>query len=102
IESLDGAALDAALIEPETILVQTADASGTSTRTLSDPIPLAAIESTPLVDAIVASEDRGFLQHHGIDFPRLALTPIVGRATSTICTTANAPGCDASAIASSG
>jgi penicillin-binding protein 1B len=84
IESLDGAALDAALIEPETILVQTADASGTSTRALSDPIPLAAIEGTPLVDAIVASEDRGFLQHHGIDFPRLALTPIVGGGASTI------------------
>jgi penicillin-binding protein 1B len=84
IAALDGTPIDAALVEPETILVQTADGSGTSTRTLSDPIPLAAIEGTPLVDAIVASEDRGFLEHHGIDFPRLALTPIVGGGASTI------------------
>jgi membrane peptidoglycan carboxypeptidase len=84
IASLDGRPLDAALIEPETILVQTADPSGTSTRTLSDPIPFAAIANTPLVDAIVASEDRGFQQHHGIDFPRLALTPLVGGGASTI------------------
>jgi len=84
IERLDGSAVDTALIEPETILVQTADASRTSTRTLSDPIPFAAIEDSPLVDAIVASEDRGFLEHHGIDFPRLAIAPIVGGGASTI------------------
>ena len=84
IESLAATPIDAAIVEPETILVQTADGSRTSTRSLSDPIPLAAIEGTPLVDAIVASEDRGFLQHHGIDFPRLALTPIVGGGASTI------------------
>ena len=84
IESLDGTAVDTALIEPETILVQTADPSRTSTRTLSDPIPFAAIEDSPLVDAIVASEDRGFLEHHGIDFPRLAVAPIVGGGASTI------------------
>ena len=84
IESLDGTAVDTALIEPETIVVQTADAARTSTRTLSDPIPFAAIEDSPLVDAIVASEDRGFLEHHGIDFPRLAIAPILGGGASTI------------------
>src|SRR3954466_8787672 len=37
-EALDGTALDAALSGPETILVQTADASAPSTRTFRDSI----------------------------------------------------------------
>jgi penicillin-binding protein 1B len=84
IASAAGDRLADALVEPETMVVLTADPAGTLSRTLSEPVPLAALDGTPLVDAVVASEDRWFLQHHGIDFPRLALTPMVGGGASTI------------------
>src|SRR5215217_843002 len=65
------------------MLTLTGDAAA-STRASSDPIPLAALAATPLLDAIIASEDRGFLNHHGLDFQRLAAAPLVGGGGSTI------------------
>jgi penicillin-binding protein 1B len=84
ITSLDGQAFDEALIEPETLLTGTDRADGAPTRTSYDPVPLSGLDGTALFDAIVASEDRGFLSHHGIDFARLALTPFTRGGASTV------------------
>jgi penicillin-binding protein 1B len=84
ISSPEGEPRAEAIVEPETILTFTRDANGSASRTRNDPIPFAAIAGTPLLDAIVASEDRWFLRHHGVDFGRLALVPFVRGGASTV------------------
>jgi penicillin-binding protein 1B len=84
IAGLDGTSLDDALIEPETLLTGIDRVDGAPTRTSYDPVPLSGLDGTALFDAIVASEDRGFLAHHGIDFARLAATPFTHGGASTV------------------
>jgi penicillin-binding protein 1B len=73
-----------ALIEPETILTAAPDSTGAPIRTVNRPIPVAVLEGTPLLDAILASEDRTFETHHGLDLARLALVPFTGGGASTL------------------
>jgi penicillin-binding protein 1B len=82
--SATGEPLNEAIIEPETIVTLSSGPSGSAAQTSSVPMPFSAIADTPLIDAIVSSEDRWFHEHHGLDFPRLALTPLVGGGASTI------------------
>ena len=84
ITSVNGMPFDEALIEPETLLTGVDRADGAPVRTSYDPVPISALEGTVLADAIVASEDRRFLSHHGIDFVRLALTPFTRGGASTV------------------
>jgi membrane peptidoglycan carboxypeptidase len=79
-----GEALASATIEPDTIATFAVDDTGTLSRTSIDYVPFAALRESPLIDAIVASEDRAFYQHHGIDFLRLTLVPFYGGGASTI------------------
>ena len=86
VESIDtagGSPLAEARLEPQTLLTL-AEPEAMQNRTNHEPIPVSAIYGTPLLDAIVASEDRWFLTHHGLDFGRLALTPFVRSGASTI------------------
>jgi penicillin-binding protein 1B len=78
-----GEILQDAAIEPETIVTTTAH-PGSAGRTRNDPLPYAALAGTPLLDAIIASEDRWFPSHHGLDVLRLALAPLSGSGGSTI------------------
>jgi penicillin-binding protein 1B len=71
-------------IEPDTILTLTDHPAAGAARLEHDPIPFAALDGTPLGDAIIASEDRWFATHHGLDLRRLALAPILGGGASTI------------------
>jgi penicillin-binding protein 1B len=82
--STTGTVLDRAVIEAETLLTSLDYAATSRSRASHDPVPEAALAHTALVDAIVASEDRWFQSHHGVDFPRLALTPFIGSGASTI------------------
>lgn len=70
-------------LEPDTIFTAAAHA-GAIGRTSHEPIPYAALAESPLLDAVIASEDRWFRTHHGLDLPRLALTPLSGGGGSTI------------------
>jgi penicillin-binding protein 1B len=79
-----GASRPEAIVEPETILTFTRDGGGSTSRTRSDPVPYSAIAGTPLLDAIIASEDRWFRRHHGVDFARLAMVPFVRGGASTV------------------
>ena len=79
-----GEARHEAIVEPETILTETGDSEGAFSRTRNDPIPYSALDGTSLLDAIVASEDRWFPTHHGVDFGRLALAPLAGGGASTV------------------
>jgi penicillin-binding protein 1B len=82
--TLDGAGRTEAAIEPETLLTL-ADPAGSSFSPAShDPIPRLLVAGTALCDAIVASEDRWFFTHHGLDFARLALIPFGGGGASTV------------------
>ena len=79
-----GESLTEALIEPPSVATMMRDAADTVSRTRLDWVPLAAVATTPLVDAIIASEDRAFREHHGVDFPRLLSVPFAGGGASTI------------------
>jgi penicillin-binding protein 1B len=79
-----GQSLASATIEPETIATFTVDAAGAMSRTSIDHVPFAALGDTPLIDAIIASEDRDFFRHHGINLMRLAFIPFAGGGASTI------------------
>jgi penicillin-binding protein 1B len=79
-----GQFLDGALIEPETILTVSHGPDGAASRTSHYPIPYSALAGTPLLDAIIASEDGRFRAHHGVDLWRLALTPFIAGGGSTI------------------
>jgi penicillin-binding protein 1B len=82
VTTLAGEPRHAALIEPETIVTLSPDGPGG--RTSHYPVPYAVLEGTPLLDAIIASEDGRFRAHHGVDLWRLALTPFVAGGGSTI------------------
>jgi penicillin-binding protein 1B len=84
ITSLDGAPFEEASIEPETLVTGIDRVDGAPTRTSYDPVPISGLDGTVLADAIIASEDRWFLSHHGIDFGRLALTPFTRGGASTV------------------
>src|SRR3954469_2163685 len=73
-----------AIVEPETLLTLQNDPGGTFSRSSSDPLPFAAIVDTPLLDAIIASEDHSFANHHGFDFTRLAFLSFLRGGGSTI------------------
>ncbi len=79
-----GDAINEAVVEPDTLLTLTNDPTGSFSRARNQPLPVSALAGTPLLDAIVASEDRWFPTHHGIDFGRLVLVPFVGGGASTI------------------
>jgi penicillin-binding protein 1B len=83
IASAGGSPLAEARLEPQTLLTLT-EPESIQNQTSHEPIPVAAIYGTPLFDAIVASEDRWFLTHHGLDFGRLVLTPFMRSGASTI------------------
>jgi membrane peptidoglycan carboxypeptidase len=80
-----GQALTDATLEPET-LVTLADPLGTGSIRLTSqrPVSVAALAGTPVLDAIVASEDRLFFTHHGVDLLRLLAVPFIGGGASTI------------------
>lgn len=80
----DGAPLVEARIEPETMLMMSDRSGGRFDRASYVPVPFAALAGTSLLDAIVASEDRWFRTHHGLDLPRLAIAPLAGTGASTI------------------
>jgi penicillin-binding protein 1B len=79
-----GEPLQEATVEPETIATFMNDAAGSISRTHIEPVPFAALDGSPLADAVVASEDGLFRTHHGVDFMRLAAVPIAGGGASTI------------------
>ena len=84
ITTMTGTPCEEAVIEPETVLTSSGYSGGVQSRTSHDPIPPAALEGTALLDAVIASEDRWFTSHHGLDFTRLALVPVTGLGASTI------------------
>ena len=71
-------------IEPDTLLTLTGHPADGAVRLAQDPVPFAALGGSALKDAIIASEDRSFGVHHGLDLRRLALAPLVGGGASTI------------------
>ena len=79
-----GAALETAMIEPQTVVTLAGSSTGGPSRVSSTPVPLARLLGTPLLDAVIASEDRWFETHHGLDLTRLVLAPLVGGGGSTI------------------
>ncbi len=72
------------ILEPETIVTLANDKNGSLSPARNEPLPFEAIADTALLDAIIASEDRWFVTHHGVDFERLALVPFVGGGASTV------------------
>lgn len=80
-----GQTLTDATLEPET-LVTLADPLGAGGTRLTShrPVPVAALAGTPILDAIVASEDRLFFTHYGIDILRTLAVPFIGGGASTI------------------
>jgi penicillin-binding protein 1B len=79
-----GDAIREGVVEPETLATLMNDPDGSASRARNQPLPVSAVAGTPLLDAIIASEDQWFTTHHGIDFGRLALVPLVGGGASTI------------------
>lgn len=79
-----GDAMSEGVVEPDTLLTVTNDPAGSASHARNEPLPISVVADTPLLDAIIASEDRWFTTHHGIDFGRLALVPFVGGGASTI------------------
>ena len=72
----DGRDLDDALLEPETIRTTLHLAGNEPVPIMRTEIPFSQVNGTPLLDAILSSEDALFLTHHGLDILRLALTPV--------------------------
>ena len=81
ITGVGGEQLDYAEIEPETVMTFEPDGW---TQTLQRDTDFATIDGTVLEDALLASEDKGFLTHHGVDFVRLALVPLFHGGASTL------------------
>lgn len=76
-----GAPLNEVELEPETIMAFEPDGWTTM---LHNEVAFAMIEGTVLEDALVASEDKDFWIHHGLDFLRLAFVPVLGGGASTL------------------
>src|SRR5882672_6855127 len=72
----DGRDLDDALLEPETIRTTLQLADKPPVLMIRTEVPFSDVNGTPLLDAIISSEDAIYLTHHGLDLLRLALTPV--------------------------
>jgi penicillin-binding protein 1B len=68
-------------LEPEELLTFEPDGS---TGMLQSAVPYLAVHGSVLEDALVASEDKQFWTHHGLDFARLAFVPVLGGGASTL------------------
>ena len=80
-----GAHKQTALLEPEALQITDFNAKGQAVEVYNRPVPLEIFATqTPLMDALLASEDRDFERHHGVNLLRLVAAPILGGGGSTI------------------